>query len=226
MAPSSVSRNRAAVLLLLVLLLASACSAAQDREVQRLQARSSYEQGLKHLQEKRVSLGIVSLRDAVRLDPDSALYRNALGVVYLDLRQLADAQAEFEKAVALDAGYAEAQHNLGLAHAEQGRFAEAIGFYRKALANPTYSTPEVAYHNMGIAYLGLGRMQEAEESFRTALRLDGKLVAAHFGLATVLFRTGRNEEARAAFRAVRELDPGSPFAPAAAEALKALGGGG
>jgi type IV pilus assembly protein PilF len=202
------------------------CASGREQEVQRLQARAAYEQGLRHLQDKRLSLGIVALREAIALDPDNGLYRNALGVVYLDMRQVAEAQQEFERAVAADPTYAEAQHNLGLAHAEQGRFTEAIAQYRKAIAQPTYATPEIAYHNMGIAYLNLGRMGEAEEAFRAALRLDGKLVGSHFGLGTVLSRTGRMEEARAAFRTARDLDPRSPFGQAAAEALRALGDGG
>ena len=102
--------------MVLALLLLAGCRSAVDEQVQRLQARAAYEQGIKNLSEKRVSLGLVSLQEAVSLDPDNALYRNALGVVNLDLGRKAEAQEQFQKAVALEPTYGEAQHNLDLVH--------------------------------------------------------------------------------------------------------------
>lgn len=225
MARSHLSRNAARVLPLVLAGLVAGC-ASTDKEVQRLQARSVYEQALKNMQEQRVSLGIAALQQAISLDPENSVYRNALGVVRLDLRQPAEAQREFEQAVALDGGYAEAHHNLGLAYAEQGRFEQAIAGYRKALSFPTYTTPEVAYNNLGNAYFALGKLTESEEAYRAAIRLEGRLSAAHYGLGMVLQRQGRSDEARASLRIAREIDPDSPFGRAAGEALKTLGEGG
>jgi type IV pilus assembly protein PilF len=209
-----------------LLVLGGCASTTQEHEVQRLQARSAYEQALKNLSERRISLGLVGLNEAVRLDPDNPIYRNALGVVQLDLKRPAEAQAQFQRAIELEPAYAEAQHNLGLAHAEQGRFDEAIGRYQKALSIPTYATPEVAYHNLGNAYMAQGKLPEAEEAFRAAIQMDPRMTSAHFGLGTVLLRAGRPEEARAALRTARDLEPDSPFGRAAREALRTLGEGG
>lgn len=216
-------------LTLVVALVATAlggCRSAVDQEVQRLQARAAYEQGLRHLSEKRISLGLSALGESVTLDPANPIYRNALGVVRLDLKQPKEAQAEFAKAIALDPGYAEAHHNLGLAHAEQRRFDEAVGAYRKALSFPTYSTPDVAYHNLGNAYLGLNRLPEAEDAYRAALRLEGRRVETHYNLGALLAMMGRKAEAKQEFQAVRDIDPASPFAELAGEALKRLDQGG
>ena len=209
---------------LAVLALIPGCSST-DMQVQRLQARSVYEQAIKNLQEDRLSLGLAALQQAIALDPENATYRNSLGVLYLNLRQPTDAQREFEKAVALDPSYAEAHHNLGIAFAEQGKFDQAIAGYRKALSFPTYTSSEVAYNNLGNAYLGQGKLREAEEAYRAALRLNGRLAAAHYGLGMVLNRQGRGEEARASLRVAREIDPDSAFGRAASEALKILGEG-
>lgn len=202
------------------------CASTQDQEVKRLQARSSYEQAVRNLSEKRLSLGLASLREAVLLDPANPVYRNALGVVHLDMGKPQEAQVQLAKAVELDPNYAEAHHNLGLSYSEQARFDEAIVAYRKALAFPTYPTPEVAYHNLGNAYFYQDKLGEAEEAYRAALQLEPRLVPAHYGLGLVLSKVGRQEEARASFRAARDLDPGSPFGKAAVEALKTLGEGG
>jgi superkiller protein 3 len=143
--------------------------------------------------------------------------------VFLDLRRPVDAQAEFQKAVDLNPSYAEAQHNLGLAQAEQGKHEQAIAGYRKALTLPTYTTPEVAYNNMGNSYFSMGKFKEAEESYRAALQLNGQLPSALYGLGISLSRQGRPEEAKAALSAARDVDASSPFGQAATEALKSLG---
>jgi Flp pilus assembly protein TadD len=202
------------------------CATTEDLEVKRLQAQSAYEQAIKNLSDKRVGLGLASLREAILLDPDNPTYRNALGVVHLELGKAPEAQVELAKAVQLDPNYAEAYHNLGLSHAEQGKFEEAVVSYRKALSFPTYPTPEVAYHNIGNAYFFQGKLKEAQEAFRAAIQLEPKLAPAYYGLGLVLSKEGRQEDAKAAFRAARDLDPSSPFGRAAVEALKTLGEGG
>ncbi|MEK7769722.1 MAG: tetratricopeptide repeat protein [candidate division NC10 bacterium] len=212
--------------MLALLVLLGGCRSAEDQQVRRLQARAAYEQGLKGLSEKRVTLGLTQLQEAVSLDPDNPLYRNALGVVNLDLGRKAEAQEQFQKAVALDPTYAEAQHNLGLAHAEQGRFEEAVALYRKALVQPTYASPDLAYHNMGYAYLNLRKLKEAEEAFRLAIQLESRRASAHYWLGVVLVETGRREEAKGSLRTARDLDPGSIIGRSAVEVLKALGEGG
>jgi Tfp pilus assembly protein PilF len=149
------------------------CASTQDQEVQRLRARATYEQGLSHLSDKRVSLGLASFQEAARLDPTAPLYHNTLGVVYLHyLSKPIEAQAEFQRAIDLDPSYAEALTNLGVTLAQQGRWEDAIAAYRKAISLPIYPSPEVAYANMGWAYLNLNKPREAEESYRAAVQLQ------------------------------------------------------
>ncbi len=212
--------------LFLGVLLLSSCASSQDEQVRRLRARSLYEQGLRSLADRQLSVGLSSLKEAVQLDPDNPIFHNALGVLLLDLRKPAEAEVEFQKAVGLDPNYAEAHHNLGLSFAEQGRYEQAIAAYRKALSLPVYPTPEVGYYNLGRAYAQVNKLREAEEALRTAIQLEPKLAAAHYQLGVVLTSTGRREEAKGAFRRARDLDPASPFGQAAVEALKTLGEGG
>ncbi len=219
------SRRALVALILGGLALSPGCASTQDREVKKLQAQSSYEQGLRNLSEKRVALGMAAIREAIQLDPENAVYHNTLGVVLLDIKKPVEAQAEFQAALDIDKNNPEAQHNLGLAYAEQGRFEEAITAYKKALAFPTYATPEVAYYNLGNAYIRIGKPQEAEESFRAAVQMEPTLVSAHYGLGLALWRAGKRDEAKASFRTARDIDPASPFADLAKDALKQLGDG-
>jgi len=213
------------VLLVTALLPACASTTAQD-EIRKLEARSAYEAGAKSIAEGRVSLGLASLRQAAEIEPQNALYHNAVGAVLLNVGRFADAQVEFEKAVGLDPTYADAFHNLGSAHAEQGKWEEAIGAYKKALAQAIYASPENTYNNLGYAYWALDRRKEAEEAFRAALQLEPKLVPSHFWLGVLLRKEGRGDEAKAHLRAARDLEPASMLGRRAAEVLKALGEGG
>lgn len=226
---SSMRVSRLSRLLILVGALAwlpGCASTTPDAEIRTLEARASYEAGIKSIAEGKVSLGLSSLRQAAEIEPRNPLYHNAVGAVLLNIGRYADAQVEFEKAVELDPTYSDAYHNLGSALAEQARWDEAIVAYRKALAQTIYARPETTYNNLGYAYWALDRRKEAEEAFRAALQLEPKLVPSHFWLGVLLEKEGRKAEARAHFRAARDLEPASTLGRRAAEVLKVLGDGG
>jgi tetratricopeptide (TPR) repeat protein len=227
MASMRVSRSTPAGILLLALTLLPGCATttAQD-EIRSLEARSAYEAGVKSIADGHVPLGLASLRQAAELEPQNALYHNAVGAVLLNIERFPDAQAEFDKAVAIDPTYADAYHNLGSALAGEGKWEEAIGAYKKALAQAIYARPQNTYNNLGYAYWALDRRKEAEEAFRAALQLEPKLVPSHFWLGVLLEKEGRKAEAKTHFQAARDLEPGSMLGRQAAEVLKAMGDGG
>jgi Tfp pilus assembly protein PilF len=209
-----------------MLALASGCATTQDEEVRKLQAKNTYDNAVRSLTGNRLALGMASLKEAIQLDPSNAQYHNTLGLVYLNLGRPVDGQAEIQAAIDLDTSNPDYQHNLGIALAQQGKFEDAIVAYKKALSFPTYATPEVAYYNMGEAFIRLRKSQEAVESFQAAIQMEPVMVAAHYGLGLALSQAGRREEAKAAFRHARDLDPTSPFSELAKNALKQLGDGG
>jgi Tfp pilus assembly protein PilF len=223
---SRLGAARGPLLVVAALVFLTGCASKQDEEVRKLQARATYEQAVRNLSENRLALGMAALREALQLDPENAQYHNTLGLVLLNLGRPVDGQAEFQTAIDLEKTSPDLQHNLGIALAQQNRFDDAIAAYKKALAYPTYTTPEVAYYNMGEAYIRLGKPQEAQESFRAAIQLEPNMVAAHYGLGLALSQGGRRDEAKAAFRQARDLDPASPFSELAKNALRQLGDGG
>lgn len=215
------------LLALAVALLAGGCATTDDREeLKRLQARAAYERGLANLRDKQSALGVAALREAISLDPGVPLYWNALGLVYLEMRRPDLALVGFRSATDLDDNYAEAFMNTGIALAEMGRWEEAVGAYRKALASPTLAVAHIAYQNLGLALYHLKRYAEAEEALRFAIGLEPKMEGAYYNLGLVLVAQGRREDAKRAFRHARDLAPHSPFGEAAVGQLKALGDGG
>jgi Flp pilus assembly protein TadD len=51
------------------------------------------------------------------------------------------------------------------------------------------------------------------------------MVAGYYGLGIALSQTGQRDDAKAAFRRARDIDPASPFSELAKNALKQLGDG-
>ena len=227
MAGPRVSRQASVALVIVSMLILSGCSGAghvTDRD--RLQAQNAYEVAAKHLERREFAPALTALQQANALDPNVAVYRNALGVVLLQLRRADLAQAEFKRATEIDRDYAEAQLNLGIAHAEQQQWAAAVAAYERALKSPRLMSTDVAYHNLGLALYHLQRYSEAEQALRFAISLDPELAPGYYHLGLVMLATNRRNDARSAFQRARELAPNSPLSQEAGERLKTLGDGG
>jgi len=86
-----------------------------------------------------------------------------------------------------------AYNNLGNLYLGQGKNAEAMQYFEKALQfRPGLP---MALYNMGVASSGLGRLDEARRYYEETLRRAPAFAAAHNNLANVYLRQGRIEQA-------------------------------
>jgi superkiller protein 3 len=218
--------KRAFGLLLAVAALLAGCSLGRISEMKRLQAQNAYERGLSQVNQGQSALALSSLQEAATLDPRSALYRDTLGLLLLDLGRVDQAIAELKESIDLDPNRGDTHFHLGTALAEARRWDDAVAAYRRAITQPSLTVSDLAHQNLGLALFHLGRYREAEDALRFALSLDPQLQAAYYNLGLVLTAEKRPEEAKASFRRARQIAPESPFGQAALERLKALGDGG
>ena len=213
-------------LMLGILLGSAACSTARPAlDVQRLQARAAFERGLRHFEAREAPQALAALREAVALDSTSAVYRDVLGLVFSQLGRPDLALEQFRESVVLDPQLADAHFHLGVALAESMEWSEAAVAYRKALALPTLTVPDLAHQNLGLALYHLRRYGEAEQDLRFAISLSPEMQAAYYHLGLVLTAQKRLEEARVAFTRARALGQDTPFGEAAGLRLDALGDG-
>jgi tetratricopeptide (TPR) repeat protein len=116
-----------------------------------------------------------------------------------------DTQTLFTHAVKVTERNYLAYNNLGYFLSNQGKSAEAMGYFQSSLAiNPDY---EEARNNLGFALAGQGRYQEAAEQYQAALRINPRLTEAHNNLGIALAALGRGAEAMREYQTALEENP-------------------
>jgi tetratricopeptide (TPR) repeat protein len=90
------------------------------------------------------------------------------------------------------------ENNLGVALESEGRFDEATGHYRRAIAFKADYAP--AFNNLGTALRAKGDLDEAVRSYERALALQPDFPDAHFNLANVLLHQRKPDAAAEHFQ--------------------------
>ena len=90
---------------------------------------------------------------------------------------------------------------------ESGRHAEALGAYRRAVAQ--WPNDSMMFHDLAVAAGRAGRTDEAIRAERAAIAVDARNAAAHNGLGLLLIEKGQIAEARIAFEGASAIDASS-----------------
>ena len=119
---------------------------------------------------KRYEQAIETYQQLSKSEPRNAQYLNMIGIAYLNLTNLNQAQKYFERAVKVDKKYFSALNNLGMVWYEQRNYRRAIREYQRAVViAPTEAS---VYANLGYAYYHSKKDVDAGDAFRKALQLD------------------------------------------------------
>jgi len=146
-----------------------------------------------------------SLRQAVKLRPDTVAAHWRLGIVLEQMGRLEDALASYQKTVALQPQHVDAWGRLGVAQQRLGRLDEAEASYRRALALQPRSAQLLS--NLGTALQARGALQEAVAVLRQALEYEPGFIMAQCNLGGALLAQGQPEEAVACQRQVLARQP-------------------
>jgi predicted O-linked N-acetylglucosamine transferase (SPINDLY family) len=144
-------------------------------------------------------------REAVRLDPQCATARNALGSSLLSQGRNEEALAEFRAAMRLDPEDALNHIHASAALQQEGKMDAALASLDEALRLDPNNAD--AYNNIAMIRNEQGRRDEAEAAARRAIELRPDLTQAHNNLGVAVMALGRMEEAIASTREAARLDP-------------------
>lgn len=181
--------------------LLSACAAAPsgtDPLGTRMSAVELKELGEKFLGAGDIGQALKYLVMAEEKNPRDPETHYALGLAYDARRLPEEAQAHLLRAVELRSDYSEAWNALGALHARNGRLDEAEAAFRKALANPFYTTPHYAHYNLGQLYEKRGDFNAALAQYDNALHFEPGFARAHLQRGRVLEALGDRAAARRA----------------------------
>jgi Tfp pilus assembly protein PilF len=162
------------------------------------------------LQEGRAEVALTKIREAIRLQPDSAEAQANAGAALERLRQPVEAESRYREAIRLDPSFAGAHFDFGHFLLQSGRPMEAADEFRTTLRlDPTRAA---AHNNLGLALARLGRPDDAKREYEEALRIDPRLVEALLNLGNAAFRQGHPEEAAGFYRSALRIDPANAAA--------------
>lgn len=185
-------------LLLLVFILASCVSSGENKESgDRKAAETNASLGQAYMERRQYEIAMEKLKRAVANDRTYAPAHSLLGMLYETLGETALAEKEYKAAVRYDPTNGDVNNNYGAFLCGIGKGAQAEPYFMKAVEDPFYTTPEVAYANAGKCSLELGDLDKAETFLRQSLEFDKQFAGALLPMADVSFRKGSFLQARA-----------------------------
>jgi type IV pilus assembly protein PilF len=214
-------RSRYLVVLLVGLLTVWGCA---PTEANVKKANGYYQQGLADMNSDR-QRAFVAFQKAIQYDPRHRDAHYSLGHLYVLQGKLKSAEEEFHEALRIDPDYPEAHHYLGEVLASQGRWSDAIESYRRALSNPLYATPDIAWFKLGQAFAHEGDMEKAAQAFEDARVVSPPSVPAgwlNLELGRAYYKLGYNAKAKEALSRAASLDKGGLYAIEAEKLLERL----
>ncbi|MBC9879407.1 tetratricopeptide repeat protein [Bradyrhizobium sp. INPA01-394B] len=124
---------------------------------------------------------------AEKLNPSAALYQMR-AVCLSELNRFEEAQADYEKSIALDPDLAETHNNLGLLHWRSGRLEQAFACFDRALGlRPDF---HAVLNNKAVVLLHLQLLDEAFATLQKSLAAAPADAQTLFYLATLQLLTG------------------------------------
>ncbi len=196
-------------------------SAAELKQSVPSAARKQYELGLKSVNKGNFQQAATYFQQALTIYPEYLAARNDLGAQYLKLKQIDEAEKQFEIVLVSDPKNFNAKYNMGLVQVERHNYTEALALLNQAVAID--STRPVARLWIGIAKLELGDLQVAEQELTRALIMGGdECVAAHYHLARIYFTRGATDDAMRSVQSYIQQAPHGEFIKEAKELAQKL----
>jgi type IV pilus assembly protein PilF len=144
-----------------------------------------------HLKEAQAAL-----QKALQFDAKYIPAHTMLAILDWHIDRLDEADAEFRAAVALDPSNGDTNNNYGKFLCARGKTKQAMGYFKRALADPFYKTPALAETNAGECLLKSGDLTGAERYLREALKIDANFDPALLAMAQLDYRKGKAFDAR------------------------------
>ncbi|HVR80564.1 MAG TPA: type IV pilus biogenesis/stability protein PilW [Luteimonas sp.] len=150
-----------------------------------------------HLRAGQLDQAETEAKAVLKADSKSADAHTLLAMIDEQRGHPEQAGAHYVKAVALEPTRGAVLNNYGAWLCGNGRAAESLALFDRALADPAYPSPAAALANAGSCALTVGQTARADRDLRNALSLDPGSPVALAAMADSEYRAGRYFQARA-----------------------------
>lgn len=195
-----------AVGLMVSVLALSACSSTAVRQPTRAErqqelARIQTQLALEYMKIGDFRQAVAAIDKAVVSDAKQENAWLVKAFIHQDLKQFDEAERSFQTALKLKPNSAETNNNYGwFLCSSQNQPQTALAYFDKALADPTYPSPQIAYLNKGICSGKLKQYGLAQAYLERTLNLSPQLGQAWKELARVFWQTGEFAQAQQAWQ--------------------------
>lgn len=199
-----------AVLILCLSLIAGCQTAArhEDTSKQDKSAEVHFKLGIDAMNKNNMPKAFDELLQAERLAPARADILDALGIAWIKRGNLDKAEKSYRRAMQLSPP-ASTYNNYGGLLLQQGHPKKAEQMFRKALEDPRYRNPDIAYINLGDALLAQKKFDEAIASYKQARQLNPRQELSRLKEAQAFEQSNRKHYAKALYEAILRERPGN-----------------
>ena len=177
-----------------------------DEPEARKRARIRLELASNYFENGQTTVALDEIKQALAADPNYAAAYNLRGLVYMQMNELALAEASFNRAVQLNPRDADAMHNYGVFLCQRQRYAEGVALFRSALSNPLYVNQAKTLMMQGTCQLRMGQAAEAEASFARSYELDPANPFVGYNLANLEYLRGEFTKAQFVIRRINNSE--------------------
>lgn len=194
-------------LILLCALVLSACAtqtmnkkptaAQRAREVAQIKTQLAVE----YLKNQNYRQAVEAIDEAIKNNSSSLDAWLIRAQIWQYLKEPAKAEESFQRALSLASDSAEVNNNYGWFVCDVLKKPNAsLAYFDKALADPTYPTPEIAQFNKGICSSRMGQYQLANSYFERSLAANPNFIAAKKEMARNNLLAGNASDANYLFK--------------------------
>jgi type IV pilus assembly protein PilF len=158
-------------------------------------ARARVDLAAGYFRSGQMSVALEEARRATQIDPNSAEAYGLLGLIYTELDEKREAEANFQRALLLDPANPDINNNYGWVLCRGGREQEAMPYFQRALRDPLYATPSLANLNAGMCMMRVKDYRAAETYLKRAFEIDASSPTTKRELARLYLATGQTDRA-------------------------------
>jgi tetratricopeptide (TPR) repeat protein len=134
---------------------------------------------------------LIKYLESARLNPNSEVIYNKLGIAYSQLKYYEQAIDSFLHSIALNRKYPYSYNNLGSVYFAQGNMKKSEKYFKKAIG---LKNDEAAFHmNMGSVLLERKKREKAMAEWRKALALDPAILTGSSSVSLIGTRASTME---------------------------------